>query len=197
MKKIILLIISAAVCLSLCACGQSAKYKKYDKLISCIENGDYEGAHSELDRIEAFDENTTASEYDAIDITLENWRDYFEIVESHEISKNNFDEIEDMYKTYKFVLKEGYSMDESNTHIDIEFNYIKEWRYVTVDKEKGVLTIGELSEDREPEEMNGHMITVMQKETNMMNSREYSGDKQAVPCDVEIVRIQGKLYIAK
>lgn len=51
-------------------------------------------------------------------------------------------------------------------------------------------------EDRAPEDMEGVMITASQEETNMLNSREYSDGMQAVPCNVEITRIEGTLYVA-
>ncbi len=197
MKKFLFIFLVLSVCVSLASCGQSTDYSKYDSLISSIEKGDYEGAHAELDRLAAFDENTTVPEYSAVEITLDNWSEYYEIVEVHETSLNNFDEVEDMYKTYKFVLKDGYDIDTDSTQIDIEFNYTKEWRYVTVDKENETLTIGELVEDRQPEDMEGVMITAFQRETNMLNSREYSDNMQAVPCNVEITRIEGTLYIAE
>lgn len=58
------------------------------------------------------------------------------------------------------------------------------------------MTVGELVEDRAPEDMEGVMITASQEETNMLNSREYSDGMQAVPCNVEITRIEGTLYVA-
>lgn len=42
MKKALSLLLALILCLSLCACGNQDKYKKYDALIDYIEAGDTE-----------------------------------------------------------------------------------------------------------------------------------------------------------
>ena len=102
-----------------------------------------------------------------------------------------------MYKGVYLVLKDEYEMVGYDTSIAIEYNYINEWRYVEIDKENGVLTIGELVPDRENEEMNGLTMKIGGSETSLTNGRSWSEGMQAVPTNFEIVRIQGTLYIAE
>ena len=200
MKRIFALFLTAALCLSVVDCGGSElkKYQKYDTLIDYIEAGDYENALAEMIRLsnsgDASADNEEKSEV-AVEITSENWQEYFELVEREEIERNNFDEIEDMYKSAYLVLKDKYEISGYETNIAVEYNYFTEWRYVEIDKENGVLMIGDLVPDRENEEHNGSMITIYGDEASLTNSRTWSDGMQAVPTGFEIVRMQGTLYI--
>ena len=207
MKKIIALLLVAVMCFSLAACGNSSKlekYKKYEALINYMEAGDYESALAEMIRISenggsvdnAGDESGEKTAK-AVEISIDNWQEYFEIVEREETQKNEFEEIEDMYKDVYLVLKDEYEMVGYDTSIAIEYNYINEWRYVEIDKENGVLTIGELVPDKENEEMNGLTKKISGSKTSLTNGRRRSEGMQAVPTNFEIVRIQGTLYIAE
>ena len=207
MKKIIVLLLVAVMSLSLVACGNNSKlekYKKYEALINYMEAGDYESALAEMIRISensgsvdnAGDESGKKTAK-AVEISIDNWQEYFEIVEREKTQKNEFEEIEDMYKGVYLVLKDEYEMVGYDTSIAIEYNYINEWRYVEIDKENGVLTIGELVPDRENEEMNGLTMKIGGSETSLTNDRSWSEGMQAVPTNFEIVRIQGTLYIAE
>ena len=207
MKKIIALLLVAVMCFSLAACGNSSKlekYKKYEALINYMEAGDYESALAEMIRISenggsvdnAGDESGEKTAK-AVEISIDNWQEYFEIVEREETKKNEFEEIEDMYKDVYLVLKDEYEMVGYDTSIAIEYNYIEEWRYVEIDKENGVLTIGELVPDKENEEMNGLTKEIIHSKTSLINGRSRSEGMQAVPTNFEIVRIQGTLYIAE
>lgn len=207
MKKIFSLLLVVVMCFSLAACGNSSKlekYKKYEALINYMEAGDYESALAEMIRISenggsvdnAGDESGEKTAK-AVGISIDNWQEYFEIVEREETEKNEFEEIEDMYKGVYLVLKDEYEMVGYDTSIAIEYNYINEWRYVEIDKENGVLTIGELVPDRENEEMNGLTMKISGSKTSLTNGRSWSEGMQAVPTNFEIVRIQGTLYIAE
>lgn len=125
----------------------------------------------------------------AVEITSDNWQDYFEIVEREEIELNNFGEISDMYKDFYLVLKGGYEIAGYETEIAVEYNYLTEWRYVEIDKENGVLTIGDLVPDRSSEEHNGSMITIYSAESSLTNGRTWSDGMQMVPTNFEIIRM--------
>ena len=207
MKKILAVMLAAIMLFSLAACGNSSKlekYKKYEALINYMEAGDYESALAEMIRISenggsvdnAGDESGEKTAK-AVEISIDNWQEYFEIVEREETKKNEFEEIEDMYKDVYLVLKDEYEMVGYDTSIAIEYNYIDEWRYVEIDKENGVLTIGELVPDKENEEMNGLTMKISGSKTSLINGRSWSEGMQAVPTNFEIVRIQGTLYIAE
>lgn len=176
MKKIIALLLVAVMCFSLAACG-----------------GDNEASNNNEPQTNESGEKTAK----AVEISIDNWQEYFEIVEREETEKNEFEEIEDMYKGVYLVLKDEYEMVGYDTSIAIEYNYIEEWRYVEIDKENGVLTIGELVPDKENEEMNGLTKEIIYSKTSLTNGRSWSEGMQAVPTNFEIVRIQGTLYIAE
>ncbi len=191
------------MCFSLVACGSNSvleKYKKYEKLINYMEAQDYESALAEMIKISENGGATDDAEGKktiSVEITMDNWQEYFEIVEREKVEKNEFDEVDDMYKNTYLVLKDGYEMVGYDTSIAVEYNYVLEWRYVEIDKENAVLTIGELVPDREIEEKNAEMKKITSRETSLTNGRTWSEGMQAVPTNFEIVRIQGTLYIAE
>lgn len=102
MKKIISLLLVTMMCISLCACGGSGD--------SSTGNG---GIFKEKKEIE---------------ITMDNWQEYFEIkydIETVELQKNAFDEIEDVQlrnSGTKFCLKEEYIDSFVNADIAVEIN---------------------------------------------------------------------------
>lgn len=99
MKKWIALLLAAVLCLSLAACGNGSeleKYEKYETLINYMEAEDYESALAEMIRISGYADETEDNEPEdgepedtqpteaepveqTIEITLDNWQEYFEI----------------------------------------------------------------------------------------------------------------------
>lgn len=197
MKKAMMLMLAMVLCVSLAACGNA--YAKYDKLIAYLEQSDYESAHAEIDRLEAFDEsNDKTAGVLTVEVTAENWQQYFKMEERFVTTKNNFDEISDVYKSVYLVLKDEYTMvndGDNQTSVAVEYNFIKEWHYVTKNLTAGTLTIGKLVPDKTTTDMSGSMVTITSKETSLTNGREWSEGMQAIPMDFEIVRIKGTLYI--
>ena len=190
---------AATLCLSLAACGNA--YDKYDKLIGYLEQSDYESAHAEIDRLDAFDEsNDKETGVLAVEVTTENWQQYFALEERTMTSKNNFDEVADVYKGVYLVLKDEYTIvneGDNQTSIAVEYNYIKEWHYVTTDLKAGTMTIGDLYPDHSTSDMSGSMVTVRSEETSLTADREYTDSAQAIPMNFEIVRMKGTLYITE
>ena len=149
MKRIVSLIIVLAICLSLCACGNIGKYAKYETLINCLENGDYAGAYAEISKISAGSETTEApNETTTIEITLDNWQEYFEITLHAETEKNSFDEVTGFYPRYKFSLKEKYANTIEGIDLAVEYHatdgYFTEYTY---DIATGAITTGEPDKD--------------------------------------------------
>lgn len=198
MKKFLVAILVMLLCLSFTACGND-KYQEYDNLINYLEQGDYEAARAEIDTISAIakskeDANKTTED---IDITIDNWQDYFEIEERILNNKNDFGEITEVYKKYYLVLKDGYELAEQGTSIAIEYSYICEWRYVEEDKQAGTLTVGELVPDRDNLEYKDITKTITSSEFCLQDSRSWTDGAQAVPTNIKISRMQGKLCIMK
>jgi hypothetical protein len=109
MKQAMSLILTLILCLSLCACGNQEKYKKYDTLIGYIEAGDEENATKEfLALLEQNKPETTEPATTTVEITMDNWQDYFELRLVADISRDHFDEVEDTFAKWRLYLKEEY-----------------------------------------------------------------------------------------
>ena len=103
MKKNFCFILALVLCFMLCACG---KYKKYDTLIDYLEAGDYEQAVQEVEKLR---QNSLESKQTiTVNITLDNWQDYYEIVLVPSFSANAFREITGANVYHKIQLKESW-----------------------------------------------------------------------------------------
>ncbi len=136
-----------------------------------------------------------------VQLTMDNWQDYFEIVEKEEPQKNRFDEVENIFFTNYLVLKNGYEIFEPSvgneyTDIDIEYSYDTEKRWYTLD-ENGVATWGEV----EPYENGRTEIVSLTSGGNLLpfcieHSHSYStGRYICVKTNITVTRIQGTLYL--
>ena len=106
MKKAILILLVLGLCLFLCACG---KYAKYDTLIGYIEAGDEENAINEvLVLLEQNKPETTEPATITVELTMDNWQEYFEIVLGTDITRDAFDEVKYVYSELTISLKEEY-----------------------------------------------------------------------------------------
>lgn len=206
MKQILAVLLAAAFCVALGACGNN--YAKYDQLIGYLESGDYEAAQNEIERLESLREaeddtaSTDTAKVTAVQITSDNWDDYFEIVREETPVKNDFGETERMYVDNYFKLKDGFTMAErregSETSIALEYSYTKEYRFFEVNKETGEVTLGERNEEQEPRPETG-MKTIGYDKTALVDSHTYSteGGWVGVDIDFAIIRAQGTLYLVE
>lgn len=123
MKKAISLLLALVMCLSLAACGNAEKPKQNE-----TEN-DSTGVSPNQTEYTAPTE--TEPKVQVVEITMDNWQDYFETKQCVEscISTNAFDEFESVsYYIYTvFTLKEEYAekidTDESQLAIEYSCNY--------------------------------------------------------------------------
>ena len=112
MKKALSVLLALILCLSLCACGNQDKYKKYDTLIGYIESNKRAGALAGLTKLfgtnvfvgqlivnpSEFTESTDPPiTHTEVEITLENWQEYFEITIEEQWGKNAFGELSALY----------------------------------------------------------------------------------------------------
>lgn len=181
MKRVIFLALALLLCLGLCACSEP-NYGEYEALIGYIESDDYTSAYLELhkffgDRELHFEvvestENMPTEEppapteaedlYVAVEITLDNWQEYFEIVYREEWLENAFGELTDLTYSYYFQLREEYvdriysgslsqesTQDESGhtikqmaqSKIDVEIGSTKTLYRVALDPENRTYTL--------------------------------------------------------
>ena len=139
-KKLIALLLTSVLCLGLVGCSagsEAEKYEKYETLIEYLEAGDYDSAIAEIDRLSENDEGEGSQESDGqgdagigeqtIEITLDNWQEYFEFNEYLSVSylTNAFDEATETYLSLYTVLepKEEYSDYVADVAVEYDMDY--------------------------------------------------------------------------
>lgn len=115
MKKKLVLLLATLMCVSLCACGGSETSSGNNTDTKTEENGGLFQTEKE------------------IEITMDNWQEYFEEKDVLSVKYNSFDEIEDIYFYKILTLKEGISVDPYKSDIAVEANVHYEQYYVNID----------------------------------------------------------------
>lgn len=136
-------LMAAVLCFSLAACGNNSeleKYEKYETLIDYLEAEDYESALAEMVKIsenadilendeqendeqeDGEQEDTQQSEAEPveqmIEVTLDNWQDYFEVQTQMDLYRNDFGKIENPRLSYRLKLKEEFVNDSTTYWIE-------------------------------------------------------------------------------
>lgn len=143
-KKVTIILSAACASLLLAACGNN-KYEKYDELINYLEAGDYESAYAEVAGLEQLNKDKEKKETKAkeVDITMDNWQDYFEIQKAANVNKDDFDEISGIEFGYYFVPKK--EVEEQLLEANVAVAYLFSdyeyypWEY---DQETEEVTVG-------------------------------------------------------
>lgn len=142
MKRAVVLLLMAVLCLSFCACGSSKeleKYKRYDALIGYIEAGDEENATNELlvllqENMPEVNEPTITT----VEITMDNWQEYFEIRVCESKYYNAFGELDDTWRTDAIYLKEEYISSLTTGGADVAFGVTATIAYLEYDEENNI-----------------------------------------------------------
>ena len=120
MKKWIALLLVAVLCLSLAACGGKAETSGKET------QGQQESQNTEQTDNEPSEAESSEPEVKTIEITMDNWQDYFEIKDYLSVCrvKDDFGEQKnlDLQLMCLFVLKDGIEYDEYGTSIAIEYD---------------------------------------------------------------------------
>lgn len=143
-KKVTIILSAACAILLLAACGNN-KYEKYDELINYLEAGDYESAYAEVAGLEQLNKDKEKKETKTkeVDITMDNWQDYFEIQKAANVNKDDFDEISGIEFGYYFVPKK--EVEEQLLEANVAVAYLFSdyeyypWEY---DQETEEVTVG-------------------------------------------------------
>lgn len=136
MKKALSVLLALILCLPLCACGNQDKYKKYDALIGYIEAGDSGNAINEVLALIGQNgaEGTETPEVatTTVEITLDNWQEYFEIRVCESKHYNAFGELEETRRGDAICLKERYLSSLTTGGAEVAFKVtatIEHWEY--------------------------------------------------------------------
>ncbi|MBE6939982.1 MAG: hypothetical protein E7457_04115 [Ruminococcaceae bacterium] len=148
------------------------------------------------------------SQYDLIEITLDNWQEYFERREYHKFEENGFGEFEKVTTYYSLVSKDAIVFDASKSNVTFEFTCNIETKPYAVDFENKTVTYGETTKTQTSKPTVETMNNVGQYIGENTNDRygeylgvcnfikELEGDAREV-VSVEIVRISGSFCVAK
>jgi hypothetical protein len=163
MKKVIVIVLVALMVVSLAACGNSEeleKYRKYETLINYLEAEEYANAIKEIVALRQAGgkqtENEEEKEATAVDITIENWQDYFEFKTRVSEKRNDFDEFEEFYPAKVICLKDEWKEKVVDMDVAVEYSFTGGYScYYTYNIETGELTEGERTTDYATEEDSG------------------------------------------
>ena len=131
MKKKLVLLLATLMCISLCACGGSETSSGNNTDTKTEENG---GSLSQGEGRE-------------VEITMDNWQEYFEEKDIVSARYNAFDEIEDVIIHQVLAVKEGITIDPYKSNVAIEYNGHTEMYYVKVDTDTWQVTFEERKDE--------------------------------------------------
>lgn len=163
MKKLIALLLAAVICLSLVACGNSEemeKYKKYETLINYLEAEDYESALEEMIKLSQHSsdngedndndvDSTQTVTTGTIELTVDNWKNFFELQVVPEYRLNAFGEVETVKLSQLLVFKEEYAGRVTCNDVAIEMDRMIQEVTIEVSPTEQSYTLGEVIEKRE------------------------------------------------
>ncbi|MBR4057502.1 MAG: hypothetical protein IKK00_05115 [Oscillospiraceae bacterium] len=129
MKKLLALLLAAVMCLSLAACGGSGETPGTDNnsgtqdstetLIPATNNG-------EIETIAPPGVPGENTQYITVEITSDNWFEYFELVEEIVYHTDDFGDFSSVNNFWRLELKEGYSSKHSlSIHFEVQYNLQK------------------------------------------------------------------------
>lgn len=117
MKKKLVLLLVTLMCISLCACGGNESSSGNNTTdTKTEENG-----------------GLLSQERREVEITMDNWQEYFEEKDVLSVKYNAFDEVEDIYFYKILTIKEGITVDPYKSSVAIELNGHFEHYYVNID----------------------------------------------------------------
>jgi len=154
--------------------------------------------------------NATTTE--AITLTTENWRDYFELVTEPRYDKNAFGDVERLVLIQYLTLKEEYANVVYENDVVVEIASTANRYYITLDAANESYTLGEMIEEVElTEEVRyldsyNNVYTIDVFSNNYINVKDHAdpdieSSKKVILVssieDIEFLRVQGTIYVAK
>ena len=127
---------------------------KYDQIIQWLKDGEYDSAISQIERMkqDALKAENAAKGIREITITMDNWSEYFEIVDARvdDYYLNSFKEITTINCSTGIKLKDQYKLvqddNDRSTSVAFEADLQRFNAEVTYDFDNGTCTVGEQGE---------------------------------------------------
>ena len=144
------------------------------------------------------------SDYTKLEITAENWQDYFEVQEFPTLVKDSFGEVSKIEVYRALVLKESYgAVCPQISDMTVEYSAKQIGYYVTADKTTGEYTIGEVADKHDNWSANTN--TMVASSLPVEGSRfgigletvfidKFPEDKVDIRSELTVLRIAGTLY---
>lgn len=202
MKKTLAIIMAALMCLSLCACAGG---ENNSDNTSEVQNED---TTTETTNTNDTEPGETKPVYETVEITLDNWQDYFEFREIKKIKINGFEEFNGADILYYLVTKDGIELDTKNSTVTVRYILTTEYKSCSVDLEKKTIVYGETLETKigNPQVVDFDIVT-MSGATGAENKfGKYVGnviisnlheEKVRHIVNVDVTRITGSISILK
>ncbi len=146
----------------------------------------------------------SAKDFTRLDVTVENFYDYFELVTSVETAEDSFGDVVSMSVYYKYFLKETYGTVNSDlSNIAIEYAYVEpRYELDDLDLEEGIYEIGDPAPFSSEEEIYTYDTSMYSEyDTERYGFHVGSTWMQAdseyvyVPEITEILRMAGSIYV--
>lgn len=168
------------------------------------ENNEVESTYPNASETESTKPETTEPEnteplYETIEITLDNWNIYFEVVVTPVFKQNVFGEYDDFVLSHRIQLKDEYfpllNADETEIAIEVVYSYVE--RECNVDFENLTYELGEVVRiGGRPSDMANFFVYGDRFSCYPFGIETYSNGTILYSYeDVEVVRIQGSLCL--
>ena len=212
-KRILRVLLATTIVVSLIGCGAKEEVVSKDTTEEVVE----EIAETEVE--ETIEE--VVAEPVAVEITMDNWEEYFVLEAAYDLFENSFGEYDNIHLGKAFCLRQEYAekfvtdSEEYKSKVGFELQYTTEHRKVTIDPVSGTYEIGEetyftdaeiTDTDEQPltdyrnistsgiVRSYGENIASVFLDNRVLTTNDY-GDLNYVWKDCEVLRAEGTLYL--
>lgn len=144
-----------------------------------------------------------SSDYDVVEITLDNWQEYFEHYEDVKQNRNSFNEVSSLSVYFGYRLNDAYRVNCDLSNVAVEYSTVYRWYNGTADLDAGTYekgVVSEHSDDAEASPRTGKLTESADYGYGFSyGNTNIDGPEDNAPFydDFEMVRIAGKIYLAK
>jgi len=146
MKKAISLLLVLVLCLSLCACGGGNDTPETSGSIPGASTPD--PTVPEASQVPTApvptDPEPTAAQWNTVQITVDNFYDYFKPIQVVNVERNGFGVLECVYMFTHFVPRDGLSIDDTASKLSVQYGYEFNSYQLVTDPSTGEITLGEV-----------------------------------------------------
>jgi hypothetical protein len=152
MKKLTAITLFVIICLFLVACSENDNRRDTDNAETLSES---------VTTTSSTECTTDEIKDDSIEITLDNWQDYFEFGYELDVEYDEDGVTIDSYNLYPSVfIKDGYDVASDDEPVELDFNAKYEWRFVFLNKTNLTYEIGGICDSHDPDPDETFDITI-------------------------------------